>query len=99
MKINHNYFYKYLDDYINKKFPHIAFSKAVADTKCKSAMDIYNEIYDKGYDERVALEYALWEIRDGLEFPPFSLVMNIVNTNFEEVPANRRGDFCLYINQ
>ena len=97
MNINYNYFHKYLDNYLHEKFPHIPFNKGIADAKCKTAVATYNEIYDKGYDERVALEYALWEILDGLEFSPFSLIMDIVNENFEEVPANQRGDFCLYI--
>ena len=96
-KTDQNYFRIALIKFLDENQPNMSGDTMLIKNRSKAALKTFRELYRKGIDECVALEMAYNELIDGLHFSLYKYILNLISEDFDEIPIEKRKDFCLSI--
>lgn len=92
-----DYFKGVLVNFLDDNHPLMSGDEKLIRARSRAALSTFNELEGKGVDTRVALEMATLELTDGLRFSLYKFLLNLISEDFDEIPVDKRKDFCLRI--
>lgn len=97
-KIENNeasYFYLNLISYLKKYQPQLAGDLKFIQQRIDNAGQIFDSFRQAGYDVNFSIEKANEELFKDLEFSPYSLIIDIIEENYEHIPAVKRRELSI----